>query len=317
MGRAQLAAAGRPDFLRDAGRKLDRPGCGICRRPLDPWGGCKRRDCAGYFPTWAGDYARVIRDNVRELGRCDCITVTAPGADELPWATWLCKHEPTVACSGPLGCVVAPGALARWHADFWLRWGKLWRAARASVRRAGLRPPEYWLGPEPQKRGALHVHVATAVTDRVSGHELYRQLCRLAPRYGFGSVSWDPARGSGADAPGLGAYIAKIGRYLADPAKRPELLRVLEVSKGRRLSRGSNTLTARTRSTMRNARAVRFFYHQGGRHPALTPKPPVAEKMMRMWRVRQAWIDAGHAPPSTYLDVLLVSGHTLPSPASA
>ena len=254
---------------------------------------------------------------MRELGRCDCITITAPGIKDLPWATWLCTHDPLVACDGRIGCVSAPGALKRWHDDFWLRWQKLWRAAREAVRRAGYRPPEYWLGPETQKRGALHMHVATSVRQRTAGHELFRQLKRLAPRYGFGSVSWDPARMTGESAPGLGAYIAKLGRYLADPGKREDLRRVLEISKGRRLARGSNALTARTRSTMRNARLVRYFHVQANRIPLITPTPAVAEKMHRMWRVRQAWIDAGHPPPSSYFDVLMVCGHKFPVTASA
>lgn len=211
--------------------------------------------------------ARVIRENVEALGVCDLITITPPGADALPWDTARCTHPPGVGCSGARGCRIHPDAQAAWHASFRPRLDELMRAARAALSRRGHLVPRYVLVLEPQARGALHVHLATAVADRVAAHELFRQVERLAPNYGFGRrASWDPARGQDrGEERGIGAYISKLTRYVTKEAAGDAggLRELLDALPGRRVFSVSTKLTASTRATMRTARYRRFLFHRG------------------------------------------------------
>jgi hypothetical protein len=243
--------------------------CKTCKRQVDPWGRCRRRTCKGYFRLWAGDVAAYLMENML-LGigaEADLITITPPGAARLPWDRTRCSHPADVKCSGEHGCRVDAGALAEWHADFAPRLDRLLRAARERLRRRGHKMPRYVVSLEPQRRGGLHVHMATPVPERTAAHELFKALRELAPRHGFGGgrfgVKWDPWRGEGS---GAGAYLSKLARYVSKEAAGDgaALREVLEAVPGRRVFRASVKLTRETRCTMRNLRRRRFLFVRYG-----------------------------------------------------
>jgi hypothetical protein len=210
--------------------------------------------------TWAGDMARVVRESVEHLGRCDLTTVTPPGFDVLPWDRKRCTHAPDQKCSGAMGCKIEADALARWHAAFRPALDRLLRSSREALRRRGHLMPPYVLVLEPQARGALHLHLATSVRDRVAAHLLHELLAERVERYGFGGrVAWDPARGQH---DGIGSYITKLTRYLTKEAAGESLgLReILAALPGRRVFSVSTKITGETRSTMRNCRRVRWAW---------------------------------------------------------
>jgi hypothetical protein len=208
-----------------------------------------------------------IMENSIFLGAgLDMITITPPGADDLPWDTARCTHPPGVKCSGPLGCRVHPVALGAWHKSFAPRFDRLWRAAAEQLRRRGFpHMPCYLLCLEPQERGPLHIHVATSTRDRQAAAALATSLRRLAPQYGFGGrVGWDPCRGDDhQNARGMPAYLAKLARYMMKEAdgEATGMHEVLKALPGRRVARASVRLTKESRVTMRNLRLRRWAHN--------------------------------------------------------
>lgn len=141
------------------------------------------------------------------------ITLTPPGADQLPWDRRKCSHGPSVRCSGERGCVVNDLALDRFNRALEDNMRRLLRAAKERVRRRGFKLPPMVVTMEPQLRAAAHFHAVAATTDREAFRCLYEQLDALAPRYGFGQrVGWDPWRGDDHRASGGAArYLSKVG----------------------------------------------------------------------------------------------------------
>lgn len=272
--------------------------CTACGRPRDPLGRCRRRLCPGYYPTWCGDAMSYIMTNsirlAMEGGGCDMVTITPPGAEDLPWDTAKCKHLPGERCSGERGCIVHPDALARFHADFAPRLDRMMRAARERLRRMGWLMPRYVVALEPQGRGALHVHLITSVRDRPAAAALASSLRVLAPRYGFGRrVGWDPHRGEDRAAErGVGAYLAKLARYMAKEASGEShaMAEVLRAMPGRRVFRASTKLTAETRATMRNMRLRRWAHHYCRGRGLVPPRDPA--DVERLWQRVRAEADA-------------------------
>jgi hypothetical protein len=235
-------------------------------------------------------------------------TITPPGADVLPWDTGRCTHAPGTTCAGSRGCKIHPAALGEWHRGFADQLDGLVRAAKAATRRRGHRTPPIVRVLEVQARGALHVHLATPIEARSAAHELYRQIERLAPSYGFGSrCGWDPARGlDRADGRGLGAYISKLSGYVAkEAAGGGEGLReVLASVPGRRVFSVAPAITKETRCTMRNLRSLRYLHCRGWRDRLTDPSMLTCrnvEALMRCDRQEQqaeiAENRAAHAPP--------------------
>ena len=85
----------------------ERTFCPDCLRSLWQGGGrCKRRDCPGYAPIYLRDQAERLRQNLAAWdGKTCLVTLTAPGAYELPWDRSKCPPGEHV-CSGKLGCRV-------------------------------------------------------------------------------------------------------------------------------------------------------------------------------------------------------------------
>jgi hypothetical protein len=209
----------------------------------------------------------VIRHNISELGdRHDMVTLTAPGADGLPWDRSTCRHSAAVKCSGKLGCVVESAALDRFIAGLEGNMRRLLRAAKERTRRRGYRPPRMVVTMEPQDRGAPHFHAVAATTDREGFRCFYEQVAELAPRYGFGQrVGWDPWRGDDRKGNGGAArYLSKVGAYLAKAGEgdqvAEQLRRMLKRAPNSRIVRCSPALTRCSGVTMRNLRLKRWAW---------------------------------------------------------
>lgn len=129
------------------------------------------------MPTWSKPSAagrrvaldRKWRHNVAHLGTPVAIgTLTAPGADVLPWDTDLCTHPAGEKCSGKKGCTIERIYIEVYNRTFAARRSRLHEAAQKCadryVRRIGYEGPlprNVGAASGPQRRGALHAHVCT------------------------------------------------------------------------------------------------------------------------------------------------------------
>ena len=149
--------------------------CSECFRSLRQGGGCKRRDCPAYAPTYLRDQAERLRENLAAWeGKTCLVTLTAPGAGELPRDRSKCptgEHR----CSGRLGCRVHWCPAARWSATVTKCLGELLKLAREQTRRQhadGARVEVLAYVCESQQRGVFHPHAVlgyrTAQTGRLS-----------------------------------------------------------------------------------------------------------------------------------------------------
>ncbi len=182
---------------------------------------CKRRDCPDYAPRYLRDQAQRLRKNLAAWeGKTCLVTLTAPGADVLPWDRASCppgKHR----CSGRFGCRVDSHHAAQWNMTVTKRLGELLKTAREATRRAhGSAVRVHVLGYvcEAQQRGVFHPHVVLGyrtAKERAALDTFRRTLRRTRGSYGFGvgrRGSFDegtPDRFSARDA---GRYISKYLR---------------------------------------------------------------------------------------------------------
>jgi hypothetical protein len=117
------------------------------------------------------------------------LTLTAPGADALPWDREHCRPLGEHACSGELGCRVQQPVADAWNEDCANRWRRLHRRVYQDVKK---RAPELYMLTrvfELQLRGVLHVHPVLAFGtpgQKAAAHFYLRRLVQLAPAYGFG-----------------------------------------------------------------------------------------------------------------------------------
>lgn len=234
---------------------------------------CKARRCPGYAPLWAGDQRRKLFDNLGAFkglvrvrdAHAVMLSVTAPGADQLPWDRGYCAGLGEHRCSGDLGCQVERRAAKAWNKSAAKRWSSLHR--RASVATARLYGPgALWMLCrvfERQARGVLHVHpvFAYATPRQRAAVRHYRECVELwAPDYGFGFVGRklrpQPARGAAAY---LSAYFCagkKEKLSLRESVLSPDMPRsIVHVSTG---------LTQATGVTMRELRFRRFVWARYG-----------------------------------------------------
>jgi hypothetical protein len=127
---------------------------------------CKRRRCPCCGPGWVRSWEAITRINIGALGgSVVLITITAPGADRLPWS---CERDHPH--SGARGCRVKAD-----YADAWAEyapgnWKRLRDAARKAVKDAGLPAAALVLERvwEPQKRGVPHLHVVAGALEAVT-----------------------------------------------------------------------------------------------------------------------------------------------------
>jgi hypothetical protein len=244
--------------------------------------------CPHYGRLWAGDWQRVLFDN---LGQCDSLTVgklpamavmlavTAPGArpvwdgqtgeiicDGLPWELGWCAHLGDHRCSGAIGCRVDPVKAADWNRTADARWSKLHRAVAGWVRRRCGNDSLVMLtrGLELQKRGVKHAHPVLLATTPRQRHavQLYAQrMSERAPHYGFGYVERKvkPQEGKGAAAYLSSYFVRGKGSKatLQDTVQHPAMRRS-------RLLWMTPKLTQLTGVTMRELRFRRFVWFRFG-----------------------------------------------------
>lgn len=163
---------------------------------------CRSRECPDYSPLWAGDQRRKTFAALRHYGEREdstgtverqvaLLTVTAPGADQLPWDEDLCAALGPHKHSGTLGCKVRGEAARRFNEQAPREWTRMHRAVSTWCRRRGLRPRLLVRVVELQHRGVLHFHpvLGNSTAGERAGRLAYqRRLAQVAGKYGFGFV---------------------------------------------------------------------------------------------------------------------------------
>lgn len=143
---------------------------------------CGRRQCPSCGVLWAGDVRLVLMRAITAYGGdVALVTITAPGADVLPWVPGTRKIEPAAA--------------RRWNRQARHEWRKLHNIAAARVRRRARRDGFTWgvlAGAWAyQERGALHRHQVvpmSSASDRLYSKMYADELAALAEAHGFGFV---------------------------------------------------------------------------------------------------------------------------------
>lgn len=185
-------------------------------------------------------------------GRVWMITVTAPGADVLPW--------------DESGEYVQWDKGQAWNRTAQRRWTELHRWAMQAVKRElGTAPRSLVRVWQMQKRGVLHLHLVfgAETEDELRLARYYVGKLRERTReFGFGYVDaidrpWrkDGKRGGLMEAGTAAGYLS---RYLGESS---QLVQAVELEQGpRRLVWVSNRLTAETGCTMQGLRRARYMH---------------------------------------------------------
>jgi hypothetical protein len=241
---------------------------------------CKRRSCVVCGLRWARNWYVVLSRAFDLFDGVVMVTLTAPGADELPWDRDRCKHGPGVACSGKRGCRVDGKALKEWADYAGWRWSGLRDVARKATQARGHEPvllARVW---EPQKRGVPHLHLVLAAgrpCDRIAAYAFADALREHATRFGFGEQLHvgkpqsgpTAARYIGSYLTGRNAHKPTVRENIADPNLPKSLLWV------------KPELTALTGVSMRTLRIIRWIRAwERGRVEA----PPRCPDPVLFWR---------------------------------
>lgn len=275
----------------------------------DLWKGtrCKRRTCPGYASIYLRDQAERLMAGLAEWeGETTIATLTAPGADVLPWDPSRCKVRGPHKHSGPAGCEVDRMAAADWNLTATKRLSKLIHAASERVRRAKVGSTDVLATVLELKRGVYHAHIVLGYEahTRKALELVLNALDELRGNYGFGTSKGGgfdrgkPGRFSG---PHAGLYISKYLR--PDGAKGsfiPALIRMEQLIErdpetGRPLEQirpvyVSPKLTRKSGVTMRFLRWSRLAYHVFGTR--------TREDALRLWRyIEQFDLDPATAEP--------------------
>jgi hypothetical protein len=222
---------------------------------------CHGRRCPECGRLWAGDWRISLHANWESYdGQVQLVTVTAPGADVLPWDTAQCDHPANVNCSGRLGCTIEAGALEAWNGEAQANWTRMHRTIAQKVRRKHPRQLHVlgyvW---QLQKRGALHIHVVLGLKTPVNRHaaRLYQlELAAASHRYGFGNVDRKMSSAHGHRvAAYLSSYLivgkggkASVQEAVSSPQAPPRIVYM------------ARFLTQATGLTMRQLRRRRFLW---------------------------------------------------------
>lgn len=150
------------------------------------------RRCGCARPSRCAPCAEIKRNDVAAVGRSGWtdrlaergwwVTLTAPGADVLPWDRALCSHSAGVPCSGKIGCQVEAEALAIWHDQLGQRWS--WFVTE--LRRELDCDVQFFKTWEPQDRGALHAHSMMRTDEPLTERRMVAAVKAAALRWGFG-----------------------------------------------------------------------------------------------------------------------------------
>jgi hypothetical protein len=243
---------------------------------------CRRnRRCGTCRASWSRMWAWALRENLSLVrGMTRLVTLTAPGADALPWDEEHCRWMGSHRHSGPLGCRIEVEAANRWAADLNERFHRLCMAARM---RARVREPvvcaRAW---EAQNRGAPHCHMVVVVNE--AGEAFVDALFELAESYGFGRVHdrGYAAKGGYAHAGYLAKYVTKYGHD--ETARRVSLLEASLLP--RQTVWVSPILTRRSGATLTVARLVRsvWAFAEGFRDALPTFRDETQRAWTYYWR---------------------------------
>lgn len=116
-----------------------------------------------------------------EVGNFFWCTLTAPGADSLPWDSSRCSHGPEVDCSGKLGCKVDEWDSAVWNGTAPKRWS--WFITYLRRRLGSLQFVGVW---EDQERGVLHRHFLIRLDSPSTEKRVRAAVRNIGQRWGFG-----------------------------------------------------------------------------------------------------------------------------------
>lgn len=220
---------------------------------------CGKRTCAECYLRYLGDRAWCLRENLSLVGvPVRMVTLTAPGADRLPWDREACAWRGAHHCRGRLGCVVEEAAACEWRATLERRWRQLHQAAAARAGRgSSCIIARVW---QAQARGVAHVHIVVPAVP--AGDAYVEPLTELAPLYDFGEEHHGGRVGHPA------AVAAYLSGYLSRPGDIPDVPRRRELAElaailPRRQVYISPHLTRRSGATMRIARLVRSLWALG------------------------------------------------------
>jgi hypothetical protein len=232
---------------------------------------CRRRNCPGYAPIWAGDQRNKLFENLKALESLPdlatdgvgLVTVTAPGVEVLPWDRHACSGLGEHECSGLLGCRVDRQAAKDWNKRAPAQWRRLHRRAyqrtKSRYRRFWM-PARVW---ELQSRGVLHAHVVVPYgcgVEMAAADFYVNQLHVMSAKYGFGFVDRKLRRMS---AKGAAAYLSAY--FVSGKREKAQLHEsVMSPAMPRSIVHVSNRLTRHTGITMRELRFRRFVWVVAG-----------------------------------------------------
>lgn len=276
----------------------ERAFCPECFHTLWAGGTCKRRTCPAYAPRYLRDQAERLKAGLAVWeAETTIATLTAPGADVLPWDPTLCKIEGPHRHSGPDGCAVDQWAAAAWNRTVTRRLSSLNHAARERVRRAKLLAPDILASVLETKRGVFHAHVILGYEPcQRQGLELFLDvLDELRGEYEFGT-----SRGGGFDrgrpgfftGPHAGLYSSKYLRPDSAKGSFVPVLRKIEELSERDPNTGrmrdqvrpvfvSPKLTRRSGVTMRFLRWARYAFVMWGALPR--------DEVLAAYRIREVF----------------------------
>jgi len=248
-----------------------------------------------------GDQRVRLLENLLAYGGLTCmLTLTAPGANALPWDEQACAHLGPHRHSGTRGCRVEATALRRFNEGSMRAWSALWNVVRSRVNRERGTGAASLLAyaPEPQQRGAIHFHIvfgAGSPRERAALDDIARYLATIGAGYGWGRVHRPEAddvgtRPDGRTANGLALFEAGraacyLSKYLSAEAKSGVRELVVSGQAPRRAVYVATRLTMRTRCTMRNLRTRRYAYMVDR---VRLPMPEV-EAWLRDYKLRCMW----------------------------
>ena len=267
--------------------------------------------CPGYAELWAMDVYVLFGENVHEHeGRAALGTLTAPGADFLPWDEQDCAALGPHKHSGELGCRVDPAMAEVWNESFSPRWTKLQRHCKRQadrfLRRQGWKgslPSVLLSWREMQKRGVWHRHYLLpweSASEQLWSRAYLAAMEREKGRYWFGHVDRRPRIAAGEK---LAKYIAGYTLGGGEKASLAEAA-LLERGVSGRTFYVHRKLTMSTGVTMRRLRDVRRLWAVKTRQ-ATWPVKTIAEweKLLRV-ALRSIFREYGEAARVLLLDEL-------------
>jgi hypothetical protein len=175
--------------------------------------------CPGYSDMWQMDVYVCLAENLKAHGtEAVLFSVTAPGADQLPWDEDRCRVAGKHKHTGELGCEVESGQALLWNESAQSRFSTAQREAKRradiALRKLGSdrrvsKLLSWW---ELQKRGVLHSHIVSPMGDpqeRWWSRGYVQAWEEIAGRFWFGYVDrWERIESKAQPSDRVGRYVA-------------------------------------------------------------------------------------------------------------